>query len=241
MQDVLKPPAFLANAIGHRDAQAVDEQHVRIHGLAAHFFDLAHFDLFTVQVGIEERQTLGGFFHLGQRGGPRQQQHLAGHLRRRYPDLAAVHDVFVALAYGPGAEFGRVQAGVRFGDGKAGFLAAGDQRLQPAAALLVAAKHHDGVQAEDIHVDGGRAGEAGARGGDGLHHQRGFGHAQAGAAILLRHGDAQPAVAGQVGVQRFREAALAVALEPVFVGVAVADAGNGVAQRQLLGSEFKVH
>ncbi|MCY1535989.1 hypothetical protein D9M68_714240 [compost metagenome] len=152
-----------------------------------------------------------------------------------------MHDVFVALAHGAGAELGRVQAGVRLRHGEAGLLAARDQRLQPAAALLVGAEHDDGVQAEDVHMDGRSAGKARAGGGDGLHHQRGFGHAQAGAAVLLRHGDAQPAVARQVGVQRFREAAFAVALQPVFVGIAVTDAGDGIAQRQLLGSEFKVH
>ena len=83
----------------------------------------------------------------------------------------------------------------RLGHGEAGLLAAGDQRLQPSRTLLVAAEHDDRVQAEDIHMDGGRTGKPRARGRDGLHHQCGFGHAQSGAAVFLRHGDAQPAVA----------------------------------------------
>ena len=151
-----------------------------------------------------------------------------------------MHHVFVALAHGAGAELGGVQAGVGLGDGEAGLLLAGDQRRQPAGALFVVAEHHDGIEAEDVHVHGRRAGEAGARGGDGLHHQGGLGHAQAGAAMFRRHGDAEPAVARQVGVQRLGETAFTVAFQPVFVGIARADAGHGVAQRQLIGGECKV-
>ncbi|KAG1432866.1 hypothetical protein G6F57_022626 [Rhizopus arrhizus] len=90
-------------------------------------------------------------------------------------------------------------------------------------------------------MDGGRTGKPRARGRDGLHHQCGFGHAQSGAAVILRHGDAQPAVARQVGVQRLGKAAFAVAFQPVFIGVTVANARNGVTQRQLIGGEGKVH
>ncbi|MNX61053.1 hypothetical protein D3C86_919780 [compost metagenome] len=241
VQDVFKPAAFFADAVGHRNAQAINEQHVRVHGLAAHFLDFAHLDLFAVQIGIEQGQALGGFVHLGQRGGARQQQHLGGDLRRRYPDLAAVHHVLVTLAHRACRQLGGVQAGIGFGHGKAGLLAAGDQGFQPTAALLVGAEHHHGVQAEDVHVYSRRAGKARAGRGDSLHHQRRFGHAQARAAILRRHRNAQPAVASQVGVQWLGKAAFAVAFQPVFVGVAVADARYGVAQRQLLRGEGKVH
>ncbi|KAG0744167.1 hypothetical protein G6F24_016119 [Rhizopus arrhizus] len=152
-----------------------------------------------------------------------------------------MHHILVALADGPRGQLGGVQPGVRLGHGEAGLLAAGDQRLQPSRTLLVAAEHDDRVQAEDIHMDGGRTGKPRARGRDGLHHQCGFGHAQSGAAVFLRHGDAQPAVARQVGVQRLGKAAFAVAFQPVFIGVTVANARNGVTQRQLIGGEGKVH
>ena len=56
--------------------------------------------------------------------------------------------------------------------------------------------------------------------GDRLHHHRGFGDAEARAAVLLRHRDAEPAVARQRRVEVGREAAFAVALEPVLVGEA---------------------
>ena len=45
-----------------------------------------------------------------------------------------------------------VEAGIRFGDREAGFLATGDQRRQPTLLLLVVTEHHDRVQPENIHV-----------------------------------------------------------------------------------------
>ena len=67
VQDVLEATAFLADPVGHGDGQPVDEQHVRVHGLATHFLDLPDFHLGPVQVRIEQRQALGGLVHLRQR------------------------------------------------------------------------------------------------------------------------------------------------------------------------------
>ena len=49
VQDVVEALALLADAIGRRHRQFLDEQHVRIHRLAAHFLDLAHFDVAPVE------------------------------------------------------------------------------------------------------------------------------------------------------------------------------------------------
>src|SRR5690606_40618466 len=67
------------------------------------------------------------------------------------------------------------------------------------------------------------------------------GHAQAGAAVLLGHGDAQPAVVGQGRVEVVRETAVAVALQPVVVRKTLAYAADGIAQGELVGREFKIH
>ena len=52
--------------------------------------------------------------------------------------------------------------------------------------------------------------------------------------ILLRHGDAEPAAARDGGIEVFREAALAVALQPVGVAEILAQPGDGVADALLL-------
>ena len=44
VQDVLETAALFADAVFDRYAQSVDEQLIRIDGLAAHLFDLAHLD-----------------------------------------------------------------------------------------------------------------------------------------------------------------------------------------------------
>ena len=139
----------------------------------------------------------------------RQQQHLVGDLRRRDPDLAAIDAVAVAVAHGARLEPRRVEADVRLGHGEAGLLLAGDQRRQKALLLLLGAEHDDRIEPEDVHVHGGGALHAGARLRDRLHHHRGFGDAEPGAAVVFRHGDAEPAVGGERLMQVVREAAVA--------------------------------
>ncbi len=144
-----------------------------------------------------------------------------------------MHHVVVAFAHGTRFQPGGVQAGIGFRHGETGLVLAGDQVRQPARALRRVAEHHHRVQPEDIHMDGGGAGEARAGRRDGLHHQRGLGHAQAGAAVLRRHGDSQPAVARQVDMQVVRKPALAVALQPIVVRVAGANLVHRVADGDL--------
>jgi hypothetical protein len=68
-------------------------------------------------------------------------------------------------------------------------ISGGSQR----AFCCIGAEHHGRMQAEDVHVHRRRARQPGAGGGDGVHHERRFGDAQAGAADIPRHRDAQPA------------------------------------------------
>lgn len=58
MQDALEPLAFLADPVLHRNAQPVDKHLIRIGALASHLFDLAHFDVRTVEIRVEERQAV---------------------------------------------------------------------------------------------------------------------------------------------------------------------------------------
>ena len=90
------------------------------------------------------------------------------------------------------------------------------------------------MQAEDVHVQRGRAGKSRAGFGDSLHHQRGFGDAEACAAVLLRHGNAEPAIAGEGGVKVLRKAAFAVFFQPVSVIEGGADFLDGRADGALI-------
>ena len=164
-----------------------------------------------------------------------------GDLRGGDPDLLPLQHVVVAEVAGEGLEPGGVQAGVGLGHGEARLLLAADQRRQPALLLLVAAEHHDGVQPEDVHVHGRGAGEARARFADRLHHQRRLGDPEPRAAMLLRHGDAQPAGLRDRGMELVRKTAVAVALEPVLRVEALAQLEDCVANGALLGGEGEIH
>ena len=232
VQDVFEPLAFLADAIflGHR--QSVEEHLVGVHGLAAHFLDLAHLDVFAVEVGIKEREA---------RGSLRQHQDLLGDLRGGDPDLLPRDDVALALLLRHGLDLARIEPRVGLGDREAGALLAGDQPGQHALLLRVIAELDHGIQAEDVHVHCRGPGKPGARFGDRLHHDRRLGDAQARAAVGLRHGDTEPAVLGQRLVQLARKAPLLVALHPVLVRKTRADFRDRLADRFLLLGVGEVH
>ena len=237
VQDVFEAPALLADAIGDRHRQRVDEQLVGIDRAAAHLGDFAHVDVAAVEVGVEQAQAFGAARDVIKRRGARQDQHLARDLRGRNPDFLPGQQIVVALAHRLGLELERVEADVRLGDRKAGLVLARDQRRQHALLLLVAAEHHDRIEPEDIHVQRRRAGQAGAGFRDRLHHQRGLGDAEAGTAVGLRDADAEPAVVGEGAVKIVRKAAVAILGEPVVVGKSRADASDRLADRLLLGRE----
>jgi hypothetical protein len=240
VQDVAEALAFLAGSIGGRDAQAVDEHLVRVDALAPQFVDLAHLDRPAVQVGVEQAQAFGALAFLDRRGA-REQQDLVGDLRGADPHLLPVHHVMVALADGARLELERVQAAVGLGHAKARAVLPLDQRRQPAPLLFVAADDHHRMQPEDVHVHCRRAGQAGAGGGDGVHHQRSLADAQAGAAVGLGHGDAEPARLGQRPVEVLRETALTVLAQPVVGVERRAGLLDGVADLLLFRSDVEIH
>ena len=73
------------------------------------------------------------------------------------------------------------------------------------------------MRAEQVDVDRRGGGHAAAVAGDLVHHDRRLGDAEAGAAVFLRHGDAEPAGLRHRPVELVREHAVLVAREPVVV------------------------
>ena len=196
VQQIVEALAFLADAVLERHLQAVDEDLVGVDRLAAHLVDLGDLDLGAVEVGVEQRQAVGRALALLLGRGAGDQQHLVGDRRRRGEGLLAVHDVAVAVALGLGVERRGVEPGVGLGDGEAALDLALDDVGQDALLLLLGAEHHDRVGPEDVEMDGRGALQGRARFGHGLHQHRRFGDAEARAAILLGHGDAEPAGIG---------------------------------------------
>lgn len=82
------------------------------------------------------------------------------------------------------------QARIRLGDAEAGAQVAADHLGQPFPFLRFAAVLDDRMQSENVDVDARAGGENTGRGARHPHHNRRFGHAQAGAAVLDGHGDA---------------------------------------------------
>ncbi len=152
MQDVFETAALLADAILKRNFEILEEQLVGIDRLAAHFLDLVHGDTRAIEVRVEQAEPVGRTFHLIERCGARQKQHLLRDLGRGNPDLLAIDDVFVALPLRPGLQLRGVEPGVRLGDGEAGLFPAVDDRRQHAAALRVVAEHHHRVEPEHVHM-----------------------------------------------------------------------------------------
>ena len=118
---------------------------------------------------------------------------------------------------------------------------AGDHRRQHAALLRLGAEHDDRVEAEDVQVDGRGARHAGAELGHRLHQDRGFGDAEAGAAIFFRHGDAEPVGLGHRGEEGVREGRGPVALQPVSIVEAGAELQHLVADLLLFVGQGEVH
>ncbi len=59
VEQVAEAFAFLADAVFVGDEEVVDEDRVRIHGVAAHLRDAAHFDAGAVEVGVEQGHAAG--------------------------------------------------------------------------------------------------------------------------------------------------------------------------------------
>jgi hypothetical protein len=94
---------------------------------------------------------------------------------------------------------------------------------------------------QDVEVDGRCAGHAGARLGNRLHQDSGFRDPKASAAILLRHGDAEPIALGHGSKEGVGESCSPVALQPVAIVEPGADLQHPVTNLLLLVSEGEVH
>ena len=133
-----------------------------------------------------------------------------------------------------GLDAGGVEAGVRLGEAEAALVLAGDQPRHPARLLLRRAVHDDRMRPEQVDVHRRRRGHAAAVACDLVHHDRGLGDAEAGAAVLLRHGDPEPAGIGHRAVELEREHAVVVAREPVVVVEPRDDGAHAFADRRVI-------
>ena len=240
VENIFETAAFLADAVLHRDFQAVDEHLIGIDRLPSHLLDLAHLDEAAVERGEEQRQAIGRPAPALDRRAAGQDQHLVGDLRCGDPDFRAGDDITVAAAFGASLQLGGFQAGIRFRHCKARLLLAGDDRRQHAPLLFFAAVNHDRIEPEDVHVHRRGAGKSGARRRDGLHHHRGLGDAEARAAEGFRNADAKPAIPRQRAMKFVRKLTVEIAREPIIIAKARANLLDRRAHRLLQVCEREV-
>src|SRR6188472_3005319 len=241
MQNKAKAVTLGANPIGNWNAHAVEKELVGIHSVATHLFYGADAHARAVQIGVEKREPLGAAFELIDRRSAREHQHLVCDLRGRYPDFLPGKDVVIVFAGGAQLDRRGLEPCVRLSDGKTGLVFSGNQRRQHAPFLLIAAENDDRLQPEDVHVYGGGSAHGGAGFGNCLHHERSLGNSETGAAVLLRHGDAQPPRCRDCRMELVWEFPRAVLLEPIGRVEARAKLANGIADLLLLGGEAKIH
>ena len=195
-----------------------------------------------VEIGIEQGQPVLGLLAVLDRRGPGQQHDLVGALGGRGPDLLAMDDIAAAGdPLGAGLDAGRIQPRIGLGHAEAGPLAPFDQGRQPGLLLRRRAVDHDRMRPEDIDMDRrGRTLGAG-RAGDAVHHDRRLCHAQAGAAVLDRHGDAEPAALGDLGVEGLREGRGLFPFQPIAIVEPVDDAADRLANGLLVFRQAEIH
>ena len=135
---------------------------------------------------------------------------------------------------GEGLDARRVEAGVGLGEAEGALVLPGDQAGHPARFLLGRAFHDDRMRPEQIDVHGRGRRHAAAVAGDLVHHDGRLGDAEPGAAVLLRHGDAEPAGLGHRAVELAREDAVLVARQPIVVAEPGHDGAHALADRLTL-------
>ena len=123
----------------------------------------------------------------------------------------------IAAAVCPHLDGRGVETGIGLGHGEACLVLARDQRRQHALLLLAGTENDHRLEAENVDMNGRSSAHGGPGFGNRLHHDRGVGDAETGAAVVLRHGNAEPAGRGQRRMQLMRELAAPVLVEPVAI------------------------
>jgi hypothetical protein len=157
----------------------------------------------------------------------REQQHQVGVFGAAGPDLLAVDDVVVAIAFGRGLQRRRVGAAGRLGDAERlqPQLAAGDLRQKPLLLVVVAMPQH---RAHGVHLRVAGAGVA-ARAVDFLEDRAACADLEARAPIFLGDQHGEIAGIGQ-GLHEFgRISHRPIKLAPVLARKALAEPGDRVA------------
>ena len=241
VQDVAEALACFANQVLIGNEQVVDEHCIGVDRLAAHLGNALDFHPAAINVGIEHADAVGRALAIFQASGARQQHDLAGHLGGRGPHLLAVDEISAIDLLGESLDVRGVEAGVGLGNTETAFILTRHQARHPAPLLLVRAEHHDGMRPEQVDMHGRRSRDAATVADHFMHHERRFGHTQAGATVSFRHGDAEPAGCGHGAVKGMGEFAIVVALQPIIRIKALHDGAHRVRNRALLFGQIKIH
>src|SRR3546814_9113677 len=75
-ENVFETVAFLADPVLDRDFEVIDEELVRIDAFAAHLLDFARLAAAAVEIGVEQRDAIGGPLALFARRGDRKSTRL---------------------------------------------------------------------------------------------------------------------------------------------------------------------
>ncbi|MCY1231374.1 hypothetical protein D9M72_438210 [compost metagenome] len=228
VEDVLETLAFFADQVFLGDFQVFEEQLVGL--VVDHVRDRPHGQallLRFMQVHHEDGHAFALLLHVGKRRGARQQDHEVAVLHAADPHLLAVDDIAAVLLDRRGLDLGGVGAGG--GLGHAHRLQAPFARGDLGQVLFLLRLGTVAQQrAHVVHLAVAGTGIAAAA-VDFFHDDRGFGQAQAGAAVFLRDQRRQPAGRGQCVDEGLGVGALLVDLAEVLVREFGAKRAHGIA------------
>src|ERR1700730_13632666 len=142
-------------------------------------------DLRSIEIGIENRDSIGRTRAVLVAGGPRQQHDLVRDLSGRGPDLLTMNEVAARNFLREGFDTGRIESGIRLGETEAALIITCDQPRNPARFLVRRPLHDNGMWSDQIDMTRGGRGHPAAMACDFMHHDRGLRHPETGAAILL--------------------------------------------------------
>src|ERR1700687_897020 len=93
-------------------------------------------DLRSIEIGVENRNSVCRARAVFITGGPRQQHDLVCDLGSRGPDLLTMNEVAARNLLREGFDTGRVEPGIRLGETEAALILARDQARNPARFLI---------------------------------------------------------------------------------------------------------